>query len=172
MKVRPPLQIILAWYNKFTLLLVTIIPVSPNNVYTVEVQRQLSITCFAASSDDIVEWICKTLGLHVITKPYDYANHFHYAVQGEDPSAIGPVISTNSSDPFCPGPEPFIRNTNSSSADLRSDNFNGTQPENAGNYTCYTNGIPRATIEIKVLGIYFERILWNMSVLGITFITL
>ena len=78
--------------------------------------------------------------------------HIHYAVEGLDPSAIGPVPTTNRTDPFCPGPEPFIQNMNSGSADLRSDSFNGTQPENAGNYTCYVNGVPRATVEIKVLG--------------------
>lgn len=55
-------------------------------------------------------------------------------------------------DPVCPAPEPFIRNMNSSVAILRSDGFNGTQPEHAGNYTCFLNGLPRATIEITVLG--------------------
>ena len=61
----------------------------------------------------------------------------------------------NGSDPVCPAPEPFIRNSNSSSAVLMSDDFNGTQPEHAGNYTCYANGVPRATIEIIVLGNFF-----------------
>ena len=52
----------------------------------------------------------------------------------------------------CPGPEPFILNSNSFSALLSSDRFNGTQPEHAGNYTCHVNGVPRSTVEIVVLG--------------------
>ena len=52
----------------------------------------------------------------------------------------------------CPAPEPLIMNANHNSATLISDNFNGSQPEHAGNYTCYVNGKPRATVEILVLG--------------------
>jgi hypothetical protein len=36
---------------------------------------------------------------------------------------------------------------------LRSDAF-GIQPEDAGNYTCLADGIPRATVEIIVLGMF------------------
>ena len=32
------------------------------------------------------------------------------------------------------------------------DEVNGTQPEHAGVYTCYSNGLPRDTVEIVVLG--------------------
>ena len=68
----------------------------------------------------------------------------------ELPSGIG--SNNNSSDPLCPSPEPLIRNTNSDIAVLMSDSFNGTQPVHAGNYTCYSNGLPRATVEVVVLG--------------------
>ena len=77
----------------------------------------------------------------------------HYAAEGVDPSAVlilAPEI--NSTDPFCPSPMPFLMNTNSSTAVLRGDDFNGTQPEHAGVYTCYSNGLPRDTVEIVVLG--------------------
>ena len=43
-------------------------------------------------------------------------------------------------------------NTNSSTAVLRGGEFNGTQPEHAGFYICYSNGLPRETVEIIVLG--------------------
>ena len=72
--------------------------------------------------------------------------------EGVDPSTISTISNITSSDPFCISPEPFIRNTNSNTAFLMSDNLNGTLPEHAGRYTCYSNGIPRATIEIVVLG--------------------
>ena len=77
----------------------------------------------------------------------------HCAAEGVDPSAV-PIIDpeTNTTDPFCPSPMPFLMNTNSSTAVLRGDEFNGTQPEHAGVYTCYSNGLPRDTVEIIVLG--------------------
>lgn len=64
------------------------------------------------------------------------------------------VISSPESfqNPGCPSPQPFVQNINSSVALLRSNSFNGTQPEDAGNYTCYSNGLPRVTVEIVVLG--------------------
>ena len=69
-----------------------------------------------------------------------------------DPATVAAVSNTNSSDPFCLAPQSFIRNTGSNTAVLMSDSFNGTQSEHAGNYTCFVNGVPRATIEIFVLG--------------------
>ena len=75
-----------------------------------------------------------------------------HAVEGIDPSTMDITPVTNSSDPFCPFPEPFLMNTNSSIATLRSNDFKGTQPEHAGVYICYSNGLPRATVEIVVLG--------------------
>ena len=51
----------------------------------------------------------------------------------------------------CPSPQPFIQNINSSVAYLRGNSFNGTQPEDAGIYTCLSDGLPRATVEIIVL---------------------
>ena len=51
----------------------------------------------------------------------------------------------------CPSPQPFIQNTNSSVAYLRGNVFNGTQPEDAGIYTCFADGLPRATVEVIVL---------------------
>ena len=47
--------------SKFIPRPVTIAPPSPNNSYTVEVQRQLSITCIAGDPNDIVAWIRKVL---------------------------------------------------------------------------------------------------------------
>ena len=61
-----------------------------------------------------------------------------------------PIVS--GPQPGCPSPLPFIQNTNSSVAYLNSDNLSGAQPENAGNYTCLADGIPRAMVEIIVLG--------------------
>ena len=69
-----------------------------------------------------------------------------------DPSVGGLDPNVNTSDLFCPTPEPFIRNTDSDIAVLMSDSFNGTQPIHSGNYTCYSNGLPRATVEVVVLG--------------------
>ena len=43
-------------------------------------------------------------------------------------------------------------NTNTDTAVLQSDDFNGTQPEHAGIYICYANGVPRRTVEVVVLG--------------------
>ena len=74
------------------------------------------------------------------------------AAEGVDPATVGITHEINSTDPFCPSPMPFLLNTNSSTAVLRGDNFNGTQPEYAGVYTCYSNGLPRDTVEIVVLG--------------------
>ena len=51
----------------------------------------------------------------------------------------------------CPSPQPFIQNTNSSIAFLRGNIFNGTQPEDAGIYSCFADGQPRATVEVIVL---------------------
>ena len=51
----------------------------------------------------------------------------------------------------CPSPQPFIQNTNSSAAFLRGNIFNGTQPEDAGIYTCFADGLPRAAVEVIVL---------------------
>ena len=77
-----------------------------------------------------------------------------YAGEPLDLNSSQNVISS-SSDTLqfgCPSPQPFILNTNSTVAYLSSDSFNGTQPEDAGNYTCLADGIPRATVEIIVLG--------------------
>ena len=65
---------------------------------------------------------------------------------------VGITPEANTSDPFCPSPMPFLRNTNSNTALLMSDEINGTQPEHAGVYTCYSNGVPSDTVEIVVLG--------------------
>ena len=51
----------------------------------------------------------------------------------------------------CPSPQPFIQNTNSSVAFLSGNVFNGTQPEDAGIYSCFVGGLPRATVEVIVL---------------------
>ena len=72
--------------------------------------------------------------------------------EGVDPSTVGITPSSNTTDPFCPSPIPFVANTNSSTAVLRGDEINGTQPEHAGVYICYSNGLPRDTVEIVVLG--------------------
>ena len=66
---------------------------------------------------------------------------------------ISPIFS--GPQPGCPSSQPFIQNTNSSVAYLRSDAF-GIQPEDAGNYTCLADGIPRATVEIIVLGMFIN----------------
>ena len=74
-------------------------------------------------------------------------------------STPGSPVDVNSSlsiisqvqQPGCPSPQPFIQNTNSSVAYLRGDIFNGTQPEDAGIYTCFSDGLPRATVEVIVL---------------------
>ncbi len=65
---------------------------------------------------------------------------------------MGLTLETNITDPVCPSPMPFLRNTNSSTAVLRGDVINGTQPEHAGVYTCFSNGQPRESVEIIVLG--------------------
>lgn len=96
--------------------------------------------------------------------------HCIYAAEGVDPSVFfnqttesvepptvdsvdnGTAVDPNDFNTFCPIPEPFIVNTNSDTAVLRGDSFNGTQPEDAGIYICYVNGVPSATVEIIVLG--------------------
>ena len=86
----------------------------------------------------------------------------YYVAEGVDPSAVGIILpEVNRTDPFCPSPMSFLRNTNSSTAVLMGDEVNGTQPEHAGVYTCYSNGLPRDTVEIIVLGIskYLLKIL-------------
>ena len=72
--------------------------------------------------------------------------------EGVDPSTVGITPEINITDPFCPSPMPFLRNMNSNTAILMGDEVNGTQPEHAGVYTCYSNGLPRDTVEIVVLG--------------------
>ena len=98
--------------------------------------------------------------------------HCTYAAKGVDPSVffnetitegVEPpimevvdnktVVDSNNLEMICPIPEPFIMNTNSDTAFLMGDPFNGTQPEDAGIYICYVNGMPSATVEIIVLGI-------------------
>ena len=61
------------------------------------------------------------------------------------------VTSSTQQNSGCLPPQPFILNSNSTVAFLTSDSFDGVQPEDAGNYTCYSNGIPRVTVEIIVL---------------------
>ena len=96
--------------------------------------------------------------------------HFHciHAAKGVDPSVfinqtVNPGVEPLFVEPTgndtivgfpqgCPVPEPFIINLNFNTAFLRGDNFNGTQPEDAGIYICYVNGLPSATIEVVVLG--------------------
>ena len=85
----------------------------------------------------------------------------NYTINGFIPllSTAGSSMDVNSSlsivsqvqQPGCPSPQPFIQNTNSSVAYLRGDIFNGTQPEDAGVYTCFSDGLPRATVEVFVL---------------------
>ena len=60
----------------------------------------------------------------------------------------------NVQQPGCPSPLPFIQNTNSTMAYLRGNIFNGTQPKDAGNYTCFADGVPRATVEVVVLSMF------------------
>ena len=62
------------------------------------------------------------------------------------------IVDPSNFEPFCPIPEPFINNINSDFALLKSDGFNGTQPEDADVYICYVNGLPAVTVEIVVLG--------------------
>ena len=70
-----------------------------------------------------------------------------------DPSqATITSINVTNQDTGCPAPRPFILNINSDEAFLNGNGFNGIQPEDAGNYTCHSNGLPRATVEIIVLG--------------------
>lgn len=66
---------------------------------------------------------------------------------------VAPLVITSPTqqNSGCPPPQPFILNSNSTVAFLTSDSFDGVQPEDAGNYTCYSNGIPRVTVEIIVL---------------------
>ena len=96
--------------------------------------------------------------LHGYVSPYLYLLLnlclSYYVAEGVDPSAVGIILpEVNRTDPFCPSPMSFLRNTNSSTAVLMGDEVNGTQPEHAGVYTCYSNGLPRDTVEIIVLGI-------------------
>ena len=90
--------------------------------------------------------------------------------EGVDPSAVGITPETNRTDPFCPSPMPFLRNKNSSTAILTGDEINGTQPEHAGVYTCYSNGLPRDTVEIIVLGILnFSKYLLGYYILNFVY---
>ena len=92
--------------------------------------------------------------MNTITYPISLpaAAFSHSVAKGVDPSTVGITPETNSTDLVCPSPMPFLRNTNSSTAVLMSDSINGTQPEHAGFYTCYSNGLPMDTVEIIVLG--------------------
>ena len=117
----------------------------------------MSITCSGANPNDIVAWIREFISSNLVEAVYMlFKEYLFYTAEGVDPSTIGTITNLTSSDPFCMSPEPFIRNTNTNYAVLMSDEFNGTLPEHAGNYTCYTNGIPRDTIEIVVLGKYIS----------------
>ena len=127
---------------------VIIVPSAPDNTYIVEVQRGLSITCFGSNPDDIVAWIRKLKRILHHRK----VTHILCITSAEGAAVGGLDTNVNTSDLFCPTPEPFIRNTESDIAVLMSDGFNGTQPIHAGNYTCYSNGLPRATVEVVVLG--------------------
>lgn len=79
----------------------------------------------------------------------DQNPHTVVATNGTFVDGVG---TANISQSLCPLPEPFVINMNSRSALLSSDGFNGTQLVHAGNYTCFVNGEPRATVEIDVLG--------------------
>ena len=134
----------------FCFFIVIISPPSPSGVYTVEVQRLFFVACSGTNSDDIVAWIRKTR-LQDLNPLLNFSLSYS-AAEGEDPATVGITPATNSTDPFCPSPMPFLMNTNSSTAVLRGDDVNGTQPEHAGVYTCYSNGLPRDMVEIVVLG--------------------
>lgn len=134
----------------FFVVTVIIFPPSPDSIYTVEVQRVLTVTCSGSNSDDIVAWIRKTV-ISYSTAEFYTSVTMHLA-EGIDPSTVGITPEISSTDPFCAFPMPFLRNTNSSTAILMSDEINGTQPEHAGVYSCYSNGLPRDTVEIVVLG--------------------
>ncbi len=67
--------------------------------------------------------------------------------------------------PGCPSPQPFIQNTNSSVAYLRGNIFNGTQPEDAGIYTCFTDGLPRTTVAVIVLCKFYPLIIIFKNIL-------
>ena len=84
----------------------------------------------------------------------------HCAAEGVDPATVGITPEIISTDPVCPSPMPFLRNTNSSTAILMGDAINGTQPEHAGVYTCYSNGQPQESVEIVVLGINILKYLY------------
>ena len=73
----------------------------------------------------------------------------NFTEEGISPIFSGPQLG-------CPSPQPFVQNTNSSVAYLRGSIFNGTQPEDGGNYICFADGIPRATVEIIVLGMFIN----------------
>ena len=69
-----------------------------------------------------------------------------------DPSqAVLTPISEINNATGCPSPQPFTLNINSSEAFLRGNSFDGVQPDDAGSYTCYSSGVPRATVNIIVL---------------------
>ena len=94
----------------------------------------------------------------------------HFAAEGVDPATVGITPEIISTDPVCPSPMPFLRNTNSSTAVLRGDEINGTQPEHAGVYTCYSNGQPQESVEIVVLGINYSILLNIRTCIMIHFI--
>lgn len=130
------------------------------------------MSCSTFNLDDIVAWIRKFMYTKYLDTPLRALDLLRFAAEGVDPfeflngtsapnehqifvrtimnvtTAEGPPVDMAA----CPGPEPFVQNTNSNIAFLMSGTFNGTQPEHDNNYTCYVNGVPRATVEIIVLG--------------------
>ena len=157
-------------YNKYFITLVVVIsPPSPDGVYTVEVQRTLIITCTGANPDDIVAWIRKhsivaillcSILFFLCTWLFLYTSH---TAVGLDPSQVVTVpTNTSNQESGCLSPEPFLQNTNSNEARLIGDDFNGTQPEDADNYTCYANGVPRASVEVIVLGELVLQTMWYL----------
>lgn len=136
--------------------IVILIPPAPDNIYMIEVQRELTISCTASNPGATVMWIytrkhkrknnVKHWSKHLLTSTAPTSNL--------DPNVtVAPLVITSSTQQSsgCPAPQSFILNSNSSVAFLTGDSFDGVQPEDAGNYTCYSNGIPRVTVEIIVL---------------------
>ena len=69
-----------------------------------------------------------------------------------DPSqAVFTPISEINNATGCPSPQPFTLNVNLSEALLSGNGLDGVQPDDAGSYTCYSSGVPRASVEIIVL---------------------
>ena len=143
--------------------IVQLIPFEADRVYEVEVTRTFNLQCSSGSPSDVVFWQRKhTNNICTSYLCFRLFSCFLYLGLSSNETNETVVLSPGEISPFenfgGPVPTPFIINFNSSEAQLDGDNFNGTQPEDAGIYVCVLNGEVRETVEIVVQGMPSLRV--------------